>query len=104
MNSFEATNRYVRRATQVLGIPRNIELMLLTPKREVRVECNIELDNGEIATFIGYRVQHDNSRGPYKGGLRFHPEVDADEVLSLASLMTWKTALVDLPYGGAKGG
>ena len=64
----------------------------------------IRLDNGEIGTFVGYRVQHDGARGPMKGGLRFHPQVDDDEVRTLAQLMTWKTAVVDLPYGGAKGG
>ncbi len=64
----------------------------------------VELDSGELAVFQGYRVQHDNSRGPMKGGLRYHHEVDLDEVRSLAALMTWKTAVVNLPYGGAKGG
>jgi glutamate dehydrogenase (NAD(P)+) len=68
------------------------------------VQVTIERDNGEIATYIGYRVQHDDSRGPMKGGLRFHPDVDLDEVRSLAALMTWKTAVVNIPYGGAKGG
>lgn len=75
-----------------------------TPQREVKVGLTIEMDNGEIRTFQGYRVQHDNSRGPYKGGLRYHPHVDPDEVKALASLMTWKTAVIDVPYGGAKGG
>src|SRR5262249_19304149 len=74
------------------------------PLREVQVEIPVELDNGELATYIGYRVQHDNSRGPMKGGLRYHPQVDMDEVRSLAALMTWKNAVVNLPYGGAKGG
>ncbi len=68
------------------------------------MQIAIEMDNGEIATHIGYRVQHDDARGPMKGGLRFHPEVDLGEVRSLAALMTWKTAVVDLPFGGAKGG
>ena len=77
---------------------------MITPDREVRVEVVIELDSGTIGNFIGYRVQHDNARGPFKGGLRYHPTVDVDEARSLASLMTWKTALVDLPFGGAKGG
>jgi glutamate dehydrogenase (NAD(P)+) len=62
------------------------------------------MDDGSIGHFIGYRIQHDDSRGPFKGGLRYHPEVDHDEVLSLASLMTWKTAVVGVPFGGAKGG
>jgi glutamate dehydrogenase (NAD(P)+) len=64
----------------------------------------IELDSGRIGNFIGYRVQHDNARGPFKGGLRYHPHVDQDEARALASLMTWKTAVVDLPFGGGKGG
>jgi glutamate dehydrogenase (NAD(P)+) len=72
--------------------------------REVQVQIPVELDNGDIATFIGYRVQHDNSRGPMKGGLRYHQEVDLDEIRALSTLMTWKTAVVNLPYGGAKGG
>jgi glutamate dehydrogenase (NAD(P)+) len=78
--------------------------ILVTPKREVTVQVSFERDNGQIETVLGYRVQHDNARGPMKGGLRYHPAVDLDEVRSLASLMTWKTAVVDLPYGGAKGG
>jgi glutamate dehydrogenase (NAD(P)+) len=68
------------------------------------VELPLRCRDGTIRTFTGYRVQHDNARGPMKGGLRYHPEVDLDEVRALASLMTWKTAVVDLPYGGAKGG
>ena len=64
----------------------------------------IELDNGELAVFTGFRIQHNSARGPMKGGLRFHPSVDADDVRALASLMTWKTALVNIPFGGAKGG
>ncbi|MBX9722284.1 MAG: glutamate dehydrogenase, partial [Candidatus Obscuribacterales bacterium] len=66
--------------------------------------CIVEMDNGSLSVFTGYRVQHDNSRGPMKGGLRYHPEVDPDEVNSLAALMTYKTAVANLPYGGAKGG
>lgn len=68
------------------------------------MELAILLDNGEVATYQAYRVQHDNSRGPFKGGLRYHPAVDLDDVRSLASLMTWKTAVMDIPFGGAKGG
>jgi glutamate dehydrogenase (NAD(P)+) len=77
---------------------------MIVPDRELRVEVAIELDSGTIGNFIGYRVQHDNARGPFKGGLRYHPHVDQDEARSLASLMTWKTAIVDLPFGGGKGG
>ncbi len=95
---------YFQQAAEVLNLSQNMRVLLLTPQREVKCQVAIERDNGEIATFIGYRIQHDKSRGPMKGGLRYHPAVDASEVLSLASLMTWKTAVVNLPYGGAKGG
>ncbi len=104
MQAFEATNYYFEQAARLLDLTENIRTLLVTPDREVRVEVPIELDSGRIGNFIGYRVQHDNSRGPYKGGLRYHPAVDQDEARSLASLMTWKTAVVDLPFGGAKGG
>ncbi|MBN69027.1 Glu/Leu/Phe/Val family dehydrogenase [Gimesia chilikensis] len=104
MSSYETACRYFDQASRQVGLSRNMQELLRTPEREVKVEVAIERDNGEIATYIGYRVQHDSSRGPMKGGLRFHPEVNGDEVLALASLMTWKTALVNIPYGGAKGG
>jgi len=103
-DALEATRYYFDKAAKVLGLPEDVSIQLKTPHREVRVECNIRLDNGEIGTFIGYRVQHDNARGPFKGGLRYHPEVDANEVTALATLMTWKTAVVGVPFGGAKGG
>jgi glutamate dehydrogenase (NAD(P)+) len=104
MRAFDATSLYFNRAADHLDLNENIRRLLITPKREVQVQIAVEMDNGELATFIGYRVQHDNSRGPMKGGLRYHPDVDIDEVRSLAALMTWKTAVVNLPYGGAKGG
>ncbi|KAG5533647.1 hypothetical protein RHGRI_027734 [Rhododendron griersonianum] len=69
-----------------------------------QVECTIPKDDGSLVSYIGFRVQHDNARGPMKGGIRYHPEVDPDEVNALAQLMTWKTAVADIPYGGAKGG
>lgn len=100
----EGTQYFFRRAAKDLGLGTRLEKVLVTPRREVKVECCIEMDNKELAVFTGYRVQHDNSRGPMKGGLRYHPDVDPDEVTSLASLMTYKTAVVNLPYGGAKGG
>ena len=104
MSSYETTVRYFERAADLMDLSPNMRKLMLVPLREVKVQVAIERDNGEIATFIGYRVQHDEARGPMKGGLRYHPEVDADEVLALASLMTWKTAVVNIPYGGAKGG
>lgn len=104
MKAFESTRLYFERAADLLKLPESLRKLLLTPKREVQVQIAVEMDDGRLETFIGYRVQHDNSRGPMKGGLRYHHDVDLDEVRSLATLMTWKTAVVDLPYGGAKGG
>ncbi len=104
MKASEATDQYFSIAADQLALPDWLRKMLLTPKREVTVQVICEMDSGTIETFIGYRVQHDNARGPMKGGLRYHPDVDLDEVRALASLMTWKTAVVNLPYGGAKGG
>ena len=104
MKSFEAVKHYFNRAADQLELPDSMRTLLLTAKREVQVQVAVERDNGDLETLIGYRVQHDNARGPMKGGLRFHHEVDLDEVRSLASLMTWKTAVVNIPYGGAKGG
>ncbi|MEM9693928.1 MAG: Glu/Leu/Phe/Val dehydrogenase dimerization domain-containing protein [Myxococcota bacterium] len=103
-SAFENVNRYFNAAAKVLGLTEAEARYLRTPRRELKVECNIKMDDGTVGTFIGFRVQHDNSRGPYKGGLRFHPTVNLDDVQALASLMTWKTAVVDIPYGGAKGG
>lgn len=104
MSSYESARHYFDRAANLMGLSTNMQTLLLTPERELKVQVALERDNGEIATFIGYRVQHDSARGPMKGGLRFHHEVDADEVLTLATLMTWKNAVVNIPYGGAKGG
>ncbi|MGH7202791.1 MAG: Glu/Leu/Phe/Val family dehydrogenase, partial [Planctomycetaceae bacterium] len=102
--AYETACQYFYESAQLMGLSRNMQALLLTPEREVKVQVAMERDNGEIGTFIGYRIQHNAARGPMKGGLRFHPEVDADEVLALATLMTWKTAVVNIPYGGAKGG
>src|ERR1044072_315288 len=104
MRPFEATTMYVNRAADQLGLSDSLRKHLITPRRELQVQIPVEMDNGELRIFIGYRVQHNRARGPMKGGLRYHPEVDLDEVRSLASLMTWKTAVVNIPYGGAKGG
>jgi glutamate dehydrogenase (NAD(P)+) len=104
LNAYQTTNFYLDKAFELLETPEQLRTVLVTPSRELRVELVIELDDGSIGHYIGYRVQHDDSRGPFKGGLRYHPDVDLDEVRSLASLMTWKTAVVDVPFGGAKGG
>lgn len=92
------------RAADLLGIDENIRNSLRMPDRELSVEVPLRKDDGSIKSFNGFRVQHNNSRGPFKGGIRYHPEVNLDEVRSLAALMTWKTALIDIPYGGGKGG
>jgi glutamate dehydrogenase (NAD(P)+) len=104
MKATEATNQNFHKAARLLGLDSRVMKQLITPYREIKVECTLLKDDGTLATFSGFRVQHDNSRGPMKGGIRYHPEVDPDEVNALASLMTWKTAVVNLPYGGAKGG
>lgn len=104
MRASEATTYYFNKAADQLQLPEWVRKLLVTNKREVTVQVAFERDDGRIETVLGYRVQHDNARGPMKGGLRYHPAVDLDEVRALAALMTWKTAVVELPYGGAKGG
>lgn len=104
MGFLEATRYNFDRAATELGLGAGERLRLVTPRRELKVEITLEREGGEILTFRGYRVQHDSARGPMKGGIRFDPRVDPDEVNALAALMTWKTAVVNLPYGGAKGG
>jgi glutamate dehydrogenase (NAD(P)+) len=91
-------------AADHMKLENEIKMLLRTPYRELIVQIPVRMDDGRLEMFHGYRVQHNAVRGPYKGGLRFHPEVDLNEVRSLAALMTWKTALVDIPFGGAKGG
>jgi glutamate dehydrogenase (NAD(P)+) len=100
----EGIHHYFRKAARSMDVGERIETLLATPLREVKVQVSIELDSGEIRTFHGYRIQHDNSRGPMKGGLRYHASLTPEGCVALASLMTWKTAVVNLPYGGAMGG
>eukprot|EP00252_Welwitschia_mirabilis_P007848 TRINITY_DN19560_c0_g1_i1.p1 TRINITY_DN19560_c0_g1~~TRINITY_DN19560_c0_g1_i1.p1 ORF type:complete len:412 (-),score=84.18 TRINITY_DN19560_c0_g1_i1:297-1532(-) len=104
MNALAATSRNFKRAARLLGLDAKLERSLLIPFREIKVECTIPKDDGTLQSYVGFRVQHDNARGPMKGGIRYHPEVDPDEVNALAQLMTWKSAVVNIPYGGAKGG
>ncbi len=104
MSQLAMVNENIRRASTILDLGERVEKLLLTPNREVKVEVAVELDNGEVATYTGYRIQHNEARGPMKGGLRYHPTVDAEDVTALSSLMTWKTAVVNIPFGGAKGG
>ena len=97
-------NLFFGRAADYLELSEQLRTMLQTPRRVVRVEIVTESDDGGLLHHMGYRVQHNAARGPMKGGLRYHPSMDEDHAASLASLMTWKTALVNVPYGGAKGG
>ena len=91
-------------AAEVLEVPRHIQLILAQPKNEVMVHFPVLMDDGRYALFKGYRVQHNNALGPYKGGLRFHPHVGLDDVKALSALMTMKCSLVRIPFGGGKGG
>ena len=104
VNNKKASDDQFNRAADLIGLDETIRTSLNVPDRELMVEVPLRKDDGTIESFRGYRVQHNNSRGPFKGGIRYHEEVDLDEVRSLAALMTWKTALVDIPYGGGKGG
>ena len=104
VNNKKASDDQFNQAADLIGLDEEVRLSLIAPDRELMVEVPLRKDDGSIQSFRGYRVQHNNSRGPFKGGIRFHEEVDLDEVRALAALMTWKTALVDIPYGGGKGG
>lgn len=92
------------KAAKAMKLSKAIVTVLGCPKRVLRVNFPIQMDDGTIRCFTGYRCQYNDSRGPTKGGVRYHPGVSEDEVIALAAWMTWKCALVDLPYGGAKGG
>jgi len=100
----EAVNQYFAEAATILDLDPELHAVLTTPYREITVQVPVRLDDGDLIVVRGYRVQHNGARGPYKGGIRYHPTTDLNEVRALASLMTWKTALLDLPFGGAKGG
>ena len=103
-NPFEIAQRQFDIAADVLKLEDGIRLKLRVPRRCLTVSVPFERDDGSWSVVIGHRVQHDVSRGPAKGGIRFHPQVTLDEVKALAAWMTWKCAVVNLPYGGAKGG
>jgi glutamate dehydrogenase (NAD(P)+) len=104
MTPFEAVTYFFHEAADAAGVKESTRTVLSGTYREIRVQVPLRRDDGAKDVFYGYRVQHNGARGPYKGGVRYHLSADIDEVRALASLMTWKTALVDLPFGGAKGG
>ena len=92
------------KAANAIKLEDGYRQVLSQPKRILEVELPIRMDDGSVRVFTGWRVQHNDARGPFKGGIRYHPKTDLDEVKALAMWMTWKTAIVDIPYGGAKGG
>jgi glutamate dehydrogenase (NAD(P)+) len=104
MTAYEEVNWQYNKAAELLGISEQHKAIMRNCYRELKVQITLHRDDGSLSEFFGFRVQHNGARGPYKGGIRYHPSVDMDEVRALASLMTWKTAVVNIPYGGAKGG
>ena len=102
--AWQAVLDHLDEAAELAKLDADVHRMLRTPRRVLEVAVPVRLDDGSVEVFIGWRVHHDTTRGPGKGGVRFHPDLDADEVKALAAMMTFKTALVDLPFGGAKGG
>ncbi len=101
---WQNSHKYFERVFQTMGLDDAWRAVLSTPKRVLTVSCPIRMDSGQIQVFTGYRCQHNNALGPFKGGIRYDSSVNRDEVMALAMLQTWKNALVNLPYGGAKGG
>ncbi|MDQ3528640.1 MAG: glutamate dehydrogenase [Actinomycetota bacterium] len=104
MTPFESVTWYFHQVADRIGLDDQTRAVLASTYREIRVQIPLRHDDGTVETLFGYRVQHNGARGPYKGGVRYHPHADLDEVRALAALMTWKTALVEVPFGGAKGG
>jgi glutamate dehydrogenase (NAD(P)+) len=104
LNPFRIAQIQFDMAAEYLKLDAGLRQILRAPKRVLEVSIPVKMDNGQTKVFVGYRVQHNVSRGPAKGGLRYHPNVTLDEIKALAAWMTWKTATVNLPYGGAKGG
>jgi len=104
VTNLDIVRHYFQIAADQLELPDDLRTVFWEPYREVTVQIPVKLSDGKIHVYSGYRIQHNGARGPYKGGIRFHPEVNIDEVRALASLMTWKTAIAGVPYGGAKGG
>ncbi|MCI4337580.1 MAG: Glu/Leu/Phe/Val dehydrogenase [Thermoplasmata archaeon] len=104
INPFETAKRQVDIVADLLGLDDGMRQILKHPKRELTVNFPVRMDNGSYRVFTGHRVQYNNARGPSKGGIRYHPQVTLDEVRALAAWMTWKCSVVNLPYGGAKGG
>ncbi len=103
-NPFESAKEQLRAVQKIVKFDDNIMIQLMSPKRVIEVALPIKMDDGQVEVFTGYRSQYNDARGPFKGGIRFHPGVTLDEVKALSAWMTWKTAVVDIPLGGGKGG
>jgi glutamate dehydrogenase (NAD(P)+) len=104
INPFENALKQLDEAAKLIKLDKGLHQVLAHPKRVLTVSLPVKMDNGEIRVFTGYRSQHNDARGPYKGGIRYHPQVSIDEVKALSMWMTWKCAVADIPYGGGKGG
>ncbi|MGH2695251.1 MAG: Glu/Leu/Phe/Val family dehydrogenase, partial [Actinomycetota bacterium] len=104
MTPFEAATFFFHRSADRLKLREEMREVLASTYRELSVQVPVKMDDGSVSVFRGYRIQHNGARGPYKGGIRYHESADLDEVRALAALMTWKNALIDVPFGGAKGG
>ena len=103
INVLQMARNQLAHAAQHLNLDEGMHAVLAQPKRQLIVHFPVVFDDGSVHVFEGYRVQHNTSRGPTKGGIRFHPDVDVEETTALAMWMTWKCAVADIPYGGAKG-
>jgi glutamate dehydrogenase (NAD(P)+) len=104
INPFEVALEQLDEAAKLIKLDNGMHKILAHPKRVLTVSVPVRMDNGEIAVFTGFRSQHNDARGPYKGGIRYHPQVTLDEVKALSMWMTWKCAIAEIPYGGGKGG
>src|SRR4051812_21123026 len=104
VNPFQSAMEQLSNAAKILNLDQDILKVLEQPTRIISVSIPLKMDSGEVKVFEGFRVQYNNARGPYKGGLRYHPQVDMDEVKALSFWMAIKNAVVNVPYGGGKGG
>ena len=104
LNPWEVALKQLEKAAKVMNLDPGLHAILAKPNRVLEVTLPVKMDDGSIKVFTGWRVQHNDARGPYKGGIRYHPNTNADETKALAMWMTWKTAVVDVPFGGSKGG
>ena len=104
INPFEVALTQLDEAAKIIKLDSGLHKVLASPKRVLTVSIPVKMDDGRIEVFTGFRSQHNDARGPYKGGIRYHPQVSIDEVKALSMWMTWKCVVADIPYGGGKGG